>query len=473
MSTAPETPHLKRELGLRDVVLFIVTAGTGLQWCATAAAAGPSSLLVWLIGALVMFAPLSVCVVFLSSRHPDEGGLYVWAKLAFGPFAGFMTGWTYWTANLPYFPSVLYFAAGSALYWSGQRDAAASASPAYFIGFSLGALIVAVALNIRGLGVSKWLNNTGAFARWLGTALLVLLGIAVWWRDGSATPINRHTILPGFRVADAIFLATIAFAWTGPEAISFMGGEIRDPRKNVPRAFAMAAPMIVGIYLLGTGSVLLSSPAEHTNALYGVLETIRGDAARLGIPWLIPVGAGCASLAGLGSLCLWLGAVARIPFVAGIDQYLPARFATLHPRYGSPTVALVTQAVIAAAFALLGQAGTSVRGAYTVLVDMTVISGLLPFVPLFGAAIKLSAGAPAYGEARIPGGRATVIAMALVGLTTTLGAIALAFVPSDQEENPVMVLVKVGGMTAAVLAAGAAVYVAGSARARRLAHRPA
>ncbi len=105
------------------------------------------------------------------------------------------------------------------------------------------------------------------------------------------------------------------------------------------------------------------------------------------------------------------------------------------------------------------------RGAYTVLVDMTVVAGLLPFVPLYCAAIKLSAGAPLPGETRIPGGRFTVVAMALVGLTTTLGAIALAFVPSSEEENPVMPMLKIGGMTTVVLLVGAGVYFGGSARA--------
>lgn len=462
-----ENLHLTRALGLRDVTLFIVTAGTNLQWVATAAAAGPSSLIVWVMGALGMFLPLSVCVVFLASRYPDQGGLYVWSKRAFGPFAGFMTGWTYWTSNLPYLPSLLYFAAGSTLFWSAQRDAVADASPVYFVGFALAALVVAVLLNVRGLMVAKWLNNLGAIARWLAVILLIVLGIAVWWRFGSATTINRRTTVPSFRLTHIIFWSTIAFAWTGPEAASFMGGEIREPRRTVPRALGLAAPMIAAIYLLGTGSVLLAIPHEGTSALYGVMQAIGVAAARLGATWLIPVGAVCVSLACLGSVCAWLGAVARIPFVAGIDRFLPASFARLHPRYGSPTVAIVTQAAIAAAFALLGQAGTSVRGAYTVLVDMAVVAVMLPFVPLFGAAIKLSGTLPVAGEIRIPGGRVTVVGMALVGLTTTLGAMALAFVPPPNEQHPAMATIKVGGMTAAILLGGAAVYFAGCARAKR------
>jgi glutamate:GABA antiporter len=463
MSSVPETPHLKRTLGLRDTVLFIITAGTGLQWCAAAAAAGPSSLILWVIGGVLFFVPLSVCVVFLSARYPDEGGFYVWGKRAFGPFVGFMTGWTYWTANLPFFPSVMYFSAGSALYWSGQSDAAARASPSYFIAFSIGALILAVALNLRGMTIAKWLNNAGAVARWVGTALLVVLGLASWWRFGPATPITRHSIVPGLRLSDAIFWATIAFAWTGIEATSLMGGEIHDPKRTVPKALVIGAPMIALIYLLGTTSVLLSLPPDHTNALYGVLEAISADATRLGLSALIPIGALCASLAGLGSICLWLGAVARIPFVAGIDRYLPKRFGRLHPKYGTPSVAIWTQAVVTVIFVLLGQAGTSVRGAYNVLVDLTVIVGVLPFIPLFGAAIKLS-GEPSAGADRVPGGRTTIVVLGLMGLVTTTVAIVLAFVPPADDKNPALAAFKVAGMTAAILACGAAIYYRGARR---------
>ena len=121
--------QLRRSLGPLDAVLFFVVAGSNLQWVAAAAAAGASSLSVWLIGCFAMFVPLSISVVFLSSHYPDEGGLYVWSKRAFGPFAGFMTGWTYWASNLPYFPALLYFAAGNALFIAGSHGRALAGSP--------------------------------------------------------------------------------------------------------------------------------------------------------------------------------------------------------------------------------------------------------------------------------------------------------------------------------------------------------
>ena len=465
-NATPAVTGLQASLGLRDVILFFVTAGTNFQWIATAAAAGQSSLVVWVLGGLLMFLPLSVCVVFLSSRYPAQGGLYVWSKLAFGPGAGFMTGWTYWTSNLPYFPGILYFAAGNALFLSPRTSAQAGASPTYFIVFAVGGLVLATALNLRGMVVAKWLSNAGAISRWLAVLVLAFLGVATWLELGPATPFSKAGLVPSLHLADLVFWSTIAFAWTGPEAASFMGGEIRNTQRTVPLALAAAAPMIAAIYLVGTLSVLIILPASQTSALYGVIEAIRSAAEHLHLAWLIPVAALLLTLASIGSVGAWLGAVARIPFVAGIDHFLPKSFARLHPRYGSPTVAILTQSVIAVVFAFLGQAGTTVKGAYDVLISMMVVAVMLPFIPLFASAIPLSGGAPVPGELSVPGGRVTIITMALVGLATTLGSIVLALVPAPDDPNPLLATFKVIGMTAALLITGGAVYISGRRRAR-------
>src|SRR3989442_3957973 len=113
--------HLRKAMGLGDLVLFYVVTALSLRWIATAAAAGPSSIVIWIVGCVTYFVPLTFCVLELSSRYPEEGGIYLWSKKAFGEFAGFMTGWMYWTANLPYYPRGLYFAAGNALFIGGDR----------------------------------------------------------------------------------------------------------------------------------------------------------------------------------------------------------------------------------------------------------------------------------------------------------------------------------------------------------------
>ncbi len=457
--------HLRRTLGLVDVALFFVVAGSNLQWVATAAAAGPSSLPVWVIGCGTMFVPLSICVVFLSTHHPDEGGLYVWSKRAFGPFAGFITGWTYWASNLPYFPALLYFAAGNALFMAGASGAKLAGSPPYFIAVALGGLALATIVNVYGLQVGKWLNNAGAVSRWGVTLLLVALGAAAWYKFGPATTITAATMHPEFHIKDVIFWSVIAFAWTGPEALSFMSGEVERPRRTIPIGLAIAAPAIALIYIAGTFSVLVALAPHDVNPSSGVMQAIGQIASRLNFGVLTPIAAALVALSCVGSAGAWLGAVARIPFVAGIDRYLPSAFGRMHPRWGSPVVALITQASIAAAFIFLGQGGTSVRGAYDVLVSSTVVITMLPFLFLFAAAIKLHAEPKAPGMVRIPGGRATVVSAAIIGLATTLAAIVLAGFPADDDPNKTLAVVKVIGLTALMLGAGIAIYLHGRRKA--------
>ncbi len=306
----------------------------------------------------------------------------------FGPFAGFITGWTYWASNLPYFPALLYFAAGNALFIGGSNGGGLSASPAYFITVALAGLALATVVNIYGLQIGKWLNNAGAISRWTVTLLLVVLGGLAWWKYGSATPINAASMRPALHVKDVIFWSVIAFAWTGPEAMPFMGGEIKHPRRTIPLGLAMAAPAIAVIYIVGTLSVLAVLVPHAVNPSSGVMQAIRGVATRLRWSALTPIAAVLVALSCVGSAGAWLGAVARIPFVAGIDRYLPPIFGRMHPRWGSPVAALVTQAGIAAIFIFLGQGGTTVRGAYDVLVSSTVVITMVPFLFLFASALK-------------------------------------------------------------------------------------
>src|SRR6201987_1631942 len=112
---------LRRAIRFRDLVLFYVVSGLSVRWAAAAAAAGPSILVIWIAALTCFFVPLAACVMELSSRLPDEGGLYVWTRAAFGDFAGFIAAWTYWMSNLPYFSGVLYFGAASTLFAFGKK----------------------------------------------------------------------------------------------------------------------------------------------------------------------------------------------------------------------------------------------------------------------------------------------------------------------------------------------------------------
>jgi amino acid transporter len=256
----------------------------------------------------------------------------------------------------------------------------------------------------------------------------------------------------------------IAFAWTGPEALSFMAGEVKNPRRAIPLGLAIAAPVTAAVYILGTASVLVILRSSDVDPSAGVVQAIEHVATRLGWPLLTPIAAIFVVASCLGSVGAWLGAVARIPFVAGIDHYLPKSFGRMHPRWNSPVAALVTQALIAAGFIVLSQGGTTVKGAYDVLVSMTVIATMLPFLFLFASAIKLTREPDTIAPIRIPGGRATIVAVSLLGFTTTAVSTVLAAFPADDDPNKVLAVVKVVGLTVLMVGCGVAVFVAGGRR---------
>ena len=153
---------LKRGIRFRDLVPLYVVIVLSVRWTATAAAAGPSIFVIWFAALTCFFIPLAGCVMELSSRHPDEGGIYVWTREAFGDFSGFICAWTYWMSNLPYFPALLYFGAASVLFAFGPHAKMLNANPLYYMAFATVALAIITLLNIVGVNAGKWLNNIGA-----------------------------------------------------------------------------------------------------------------------------------------------------------------------------------------------------------------------------------------------------------------------------------------------------------------------
>ena len=459
-----ERGELRRALGFGDLVLFFVVTGFSIRWVATAAAAGPSALVIWLLACATFYVPLMFCVIELSSRYPQEGGLYVWSRRAFGDFAGFMAGWTYWSCNLPYFPALLYFTAGNAIFIGGTRWQHLSNSSAYFISVSLIGLAVATALNVVGLDTGKWLHNLGAVATWVPALILVSIGLFAWARFGAATPITLATLVPSVNLRDIIFWSTIAFALAGVESGPVMGDEIRDARRNIPRALLLAGGLITVTYILATFCLLLALPREEVSELQGAMQAVEKAAGRLEIEGIAPIAAALIAFSGLGGTGAWLAATSRLPFVAGIDRFLPTAFARLHPRWGTPHVALLLQAFVAALFVFLGQAGTSVKGAYDALVSMSVISYFIPFLFLFGSMIRLQKEAAGPEAIRVPGGKPVAIVLASLGFATTAVSIMLSVIPPENEPNKGLAVVKVVGLCTLLVAIGTAIFWRGNSR---------
>jgi glutamate:GABA antiporter len=451
-------PHLVRAMRFRDVLLFYIVTGFSVRWIANAAVAGPSAIAIWLIACATFYVPLVFTVLELSSRFPDEGGIYVWTKRAFGGFSGFITAWTYWMSNLPYFPGLLYFAAANALFLFGPHGQALADNRTYFIVASLAGLGVAVWLNVVGLNVAKWLHNLGAVGLGLPALFLMVLGGIVWWRFGSTTSFTASAMIPGTHLKDIIFWSTVAFSISGVESASMLGDEIENPRRVIPRALLIAGVIITSIYILSTVAVLVALPADRVTIIAGFMESMAIFAHRLGMGWIAVLSAALITIGCIGQCGAWLAASARLPFVAGIDRYLPAAFGRLHPRWGTPYVALLVMAALSVALIVLSQIGTGVQGAYDIMVSVSVIAFFIPYLFMFAAMIRVQRLPVGPEIMRVPGGAPVAIFLGGLGFLTTAISVVLSLIPAPDEPNKMLAFIKVVGFTAALVGCGVIVY---------------
>lgn len=378
---------------------------------------------------MFFFVPSALAVAALSRRFPEEGGIYVWTRRGFGDWHGFLCGWCYWLSNLFYFPSLLLAGvgmAGSAMGFGENR--------AWIIAVSLTTLWIASITNIIGLRVGKWTENLGALSTYLVGALLAGFGVVVWLRFGSATPLR---ILPEWNFDKLNFWSQIAFAFGGLELGAIMGGEIRNPEKTVARAAWIAGACIAAFYILGTVSMLVLLPPDRISTVTGLVQAAAAAGARLGWGWPALVLASAICLGVMGQLGAWIAGSARLPFVIGIDHYLPPVFSRLHPRWRTPHFSILILSGACTVFVIFMQAGENLRTGYQLLVDMTVITYFVPFLYLFGTAWK-------YGE-RVSGG---------AGVIVTVVAVVLSFIPPPDASSVWMFELKLAG--GFILLAGAA-----------------
>src|ERR1700746_3347962 len=423
----PNQPHLKRVLGRFDLVLLFVVAVFNLNVVPSIAANGGVTVWLWMISLLLFFWPQGIAVIELAQRYPGEGGVYLWAKEVFGDFHGFLSGWCYWTNNMLYVPTVMLYFVGVSVYALGPGHQGLADNKIFASTASLTLLALLTLFNILGLGVGKWINNLGAIGTFVAAAVLIGLGVVIWSRFGTtitrgdfAIPANPKFVLNSFGV--------ICFGLVGLELASVMGDEIQDPRRTLPGAVAWGGVLSGALYV-GATLTLLVAVGKDVNVLQGIVQAVSHMAGRVGSGWItVPFAVMLSlSIAGIGSA--WIGGCSRIPFVAGLDSYMPSWWGNIHPRYATPYAALIVQGIVSAILVILNFAGAGVQETFQKLLSLAVVLQLVPFVSMFGALVKFG-----LNEAKPQGqyGRATLLLAGLSGLFTTVLGIALVFFPAQQ-----------------------------------------
>jgi glutamate:GABA antiporter len=433
-------PQLRKTMGFWDVLLFNIATVLGPRWIAAAGHNGTSSISLWVLAAVFFFVPGALVINELSSRFPHEGGLYVWAKEAFGDFHGFIAGWTYWIYTVFYFPGLLLASASMSAYIIGPHGSALSQDRSFQLWVSMGLLIVAVGLNIIGLNIGKWLQNAGGVGTFVPLFILVIVAafVAFHHGTGSVTHFTLRNMLPAWDWDTVNFWSQIAFAFTGLELVSAMSDEIRDPRRTLPRAVYGAGALIAFIYIAGTFAVLTLVPAPALDPQSGVFHAITIGSVALKIGFLGILAAVLVTIGNAGGVGSTVAGIARVPFVVGIDRYLPAAFGKIHPRWKTPWVSILVQGVLSGAILLISQINDTTRGAYQVLIDAAIILYFIPFLYMFAAVIRLGARPDRASNPHVilvPGGKAGLWICGGLGFLVVLLGIAVSLIPPGDSSS--------------------------------------
>ena len=455
-------------LTLWDVVAMNIVAIVGLRWISRSARIGAPAVTLWILACLLFFVPLAAVLAELSSRHPEQGGIYAWARRAFGPAHGFICGWCMWVNNLFYFPSLLLFAAANLLIPIGAPELADSRL--YSVTFVLGLLWATTFLNIVGFSAGKWLQHVGSVATWIPAAILIACGAIAFATIGSATSFAPSQLWPRENVLDSIsFWSSLCFAFSGFEISSMVGQEVYDPRRTIPRSIVLSGIAITLIYILSSASILVAVPASEMAERSGIADAVDLVTTRIGFSGIGGFIALLLVIGSIGGVSSWIAGAARVPFAAGVDAAMPAAFAKLHPTYRTPHIALIAQAIattllfLASVYVSVGGGETTIQEAYDIMVNLTILIYFLPYLYLFAAFLRLrtmdASMAADSNTLTLPGGAAGAWAIAGCGMLATLIAMGLVFIPPAGTANVVNYEVNLIGQAALLIAIGMAFYL--------------
>ncbi|HEU4878627.1 MAG TPA: APC family permease [Gemmatimonadaceae bacterium] len=454
--------ELRKELGVRDLVLTQILFIVGLAWIGVAGKLGSSHVVFWLAAIALFYLPSAVVVMYLSKLMPLEGGLYQWAKLGFNELVGFMLAWNLWLYVILNTSEIGLQSATYLSYALGPSAAWMTSSTWFVVVATFLILALMVTVSTIGLSVGKWVHNTGGIMMLIIFGALLIVPILNLLTGHLRSYHPLRTSVPAFSLYNLNILSKIGFgALGGFEYVAILAGETRAPARAVGRSVVIAAPVIALMFILGTSTVVTFVPGDRIDLIAPVAQVLRAGFAPFGFASQLVTLAIVMTLAmRLGQASVNFTGVTRLPMVAGWDRLLPAWFTRLHARYHTPVNSIVLVGVISLAIAIIGLIGVGQAEAFQLLFNAGGIFYALTYVVMFAI--------PIFGLRGItPQPPAWLRLLSLSGLLMTILYVVMAVFPIIKVESVATFALKISGLILGANVVGFAIFLS-AGRQRRL-----
>jgi glutamate:GABA antiporter len=461
-SVRARSAELRQELSIWDLafaqILFIV----GLQWVGVAAKLGPSHIVFWLIAIALFYLPSAAVAVWLNRAMPLEGGLYQWAKLGFNESMGFMVAWNLWLFTILNMTNVGLQFTQYLGYIFGPRVADLMADN--WVISATTAIVIAglIWITVVGLRAGKWVHSAGGV---LMLAIFAMIIALPWLNVANGTLAEFHPLraeAPVISLLSLNLLGKMGFgACAGFEYVAIHAGECHDPAKRITRATAIAAPITVLMFVLGTSSVLGMIPIDDIDLIAPIPQLLSVGFGPLGAAVaIVPIMLSAMIAIRFAQASVNFAGSTRLPMVAGWDNLLPAWFTRLNDRYKTPVNSILFVGAATFVLSTLGLIGVGKQEAFQLLWNSAGIFYALTYLAMFAV--------PLFGLKRADiKPPAWVKLCAVSGFLMTALYVCLSVLPIIPVGSRTIFALKITGLIVVTNLVGLAFFIAGPRRARR------
>ena len=377
--------ELRKELGLFDLVMAQVLLVIVLDFFGTAAKAGSAHVVFWLVAFVSFFIPLALVVAHLNRLMPLEGGLYEWARLAFGDQVGFLVAWNLWLFVMLYVAVMGLVTTTFVAYALGPAATWIAASRWLILAVSFALILAMMWMAALGLRLGKWLSNAGSTATLITLAILIATPLLNRWRGTLAEYHPLRLAMPPLTFFSLSVFAKMMFgALSGLEYVAIFAGECRNPARNLTRSVLITAPFIALIYIFATSSILAFVSPEAVDVVGPIPQALRLGSSAFGFAgFIVPLAIALLFVNYPTSFSVYFSASARLPMVAGWDHLLPEWFTRLHAKYKTPVNSILFLGAVTMAGSVVALVGAGPQEAYELLLTWAFTFYAIAYLALF------------------------------------------------------------------------------------------